>query len=150
MHNNWFYLLILSALTVVVVIFGLDAGKKLIAYTSMREVGEAKEIKYSLLQESEESYKLQASYTFTEEGKEYCGYQLFDTPRFLNKWAGEQAIAKMEGEKQRLYFSPKNPRDNALKRSFPMKSILYSVLLLGLWCYFLWLGFYVTQFSQKK
>ena len=70
-------------------------------------------------------------------------------PMFRNPWAAEKAKKNFEKQSLSAWFNPKK-RELCLEKSFPKKSILSALVLLGITVYFVALGVYVAAQNRKR
>lgn len=150
MHNNKLWLGFLTLITLVVVWFTWETVAKARDYFSFSQVTEVSEIHWTVFKSGEDHYQLNATYTFQANGQTIPKEQLMPKPIYPNPWAAEQAASKENTKKFKVWYAPQTPKRASLYKHFPMKEIISTILLWGLWLYFLWLGFYVKQFSNSN
>lgn len=148
MHTNKIWLGFLGAITLVVIWFTWGTVSKLSTYYSLQRNTKVVESEWSILKIDEDIYRVEASFNFIFNDQKYNGYEIFENPEYPNPWAAEQALKQMESKQWYVWFSPKNPHISSLEKYFPFKSALSTAVLWGLWIYFIWLGYYVTQFKR--
>ncbi|MEM1282783.1 MAG: hypothetical protein AAGG81_04440 [Chlamydiota bacterium] len=148
MHKNKIWLIFLGAITLVVIWFCWGTVDQFTHYYSLKAKVSVHDIHWQILKIGDEDYQIQAEYTFEYEGGAYSSLQLFEKTVFPNLWAAEYRLEKMKAKKWVVWFNPDNPKVSSLTKGFPLKQALSAIVLLGLWLYFVWLGFYVTQFRN--
>lgn len=148
MHTNKVWLIFLGAITLVVIWFCWGTIDQVTHYTSLQKRTPVHDIEWEILKIDEDDYEMQADYTFKYNGNTYRSYQVFEKMILPNLWAAEYQLKEMQAKDWDVWFSPGNPKISSLEKEFPLKQVLSSITLLGLWIYFVWLGFYVTQFRK--
>ena len=122
-----------------------DAIIRLYGYISQNAEGVATITQWNVKEFPGDRYVLSASYSFHYDGKQYQGETVFEKPRFLNRWAAEEAIRNETQQTRPVWFSSWNPDHSTLQKSFPIKECLSAVLLWGLVIYFIGLNEYVSK-----
>lgn len=97
---------------------------------------------------NEEHYVLKANYSFILNDKEYANEALLLKPWYRNQWAAEQDIPIQMKKKWNIWFSVSNPESSSLQKSFPIKECVSSILLWGIFVYFVLLGFYMEKMND--
>lgn len=148
MHSNKIWLIFLAAATLAAGWFSWSAIAKVTRYYSLQQKAEISDAAWRIAKRDEENYRVEADFSFEYGGNTYRGSELFEKPLYPNPWAAEYAMKKLESETKEAWFNPRNPRFSSLERKFPLKTVIYAITLLGLWLYFVWLGFYAAQFRR--
>ncbi|MEC7840263.1 MAG: hypothetical protein VX777_09525 [Chlamydiota bacterium] len=148
MHNNKIWLGFLAIMTLAVLWFTWGTAIKIYDYFSYKEYSKALNVRWKKEKIDTDHYLLTATYSFKHHGKNHEGEMLFEKPVYQNPWAAEQAITMNTAKPWRVWFSPSQPSRSTIIKKFPMKEAASTVILWGLWIYFLWLGVYVTQFKR--
>ncbi len=86
---------------------------------------------------SASSYDILATYTYIYEGESYKARGSLGKPYQLNQFAAEKTAENLVHASPPVYFNRRHPEISALKRAFPLKSVLQAGLTLGI-CLYLW------------
>jgi hypothetical protein len=101
---------------------------------------------FSVQQLSENSYGIEASYSFEVEGRNYRYQQILTNPRFLNHYAAQTHLEKYwKAEPWPVWYYSKDPKISSLQKLFPVKKFFGFFIGLSVVVYFLWLRKYVIS-----
>jgi hypothetical protein len=148
MHPNKIWLVFLASITLVVIWFSWGTVSHVMHYFSLEKKAKVIDSEWTILKIQDDQYQVQADFTFEYQEKQYRGFDIFEKPIYPNPWAAEYGVKEMKAKELFAWFYPKKPTNSSLEKHFPLKSILSSIILIGLWIYFIWVGFYVTQFRK--
>lgn len=94
----------------------------------------------------ENTYGIEASYTYNILGKEYKDKKVLTNPIFLNEYAAQSHLEKYwKAQDWPVWYSAKHPGNSSLQKLFPVKKFLSFFLSLSVLLYFLWLRKYVEK-----
>lgn len=147
MHANKIWLAFLAAITLAVVVFSWDALQQMRRYYFLQQKTSLTSTEWGLVKINEESYRVGVEFSFVHQGKTYRGLEHFQKPLYPNPWAAAHGMKERETETQEVWFYPNNPKISSLEKKFPLKELLSAVVLLGLWLYFVQLGFSMRSVS---
>ncbi len=85
-------------------------------------------------------FAIQARYSFTVENKIFKGKTVFSKPYQLNRLSAENQIKKVSSQSWKAWHNPSHPEISSLERIFPWKTSLYSLMILGIFFYFVQLS----------
>jgi hypothetical protein len=147
MHKNkiWFAFLIL--ITLVVIWFMWGTVGKVREYFTFTSSTQPLTIDWNVHRISDEKFYLKGIYTYQVKGKTYQGETLISEPVYQNPWAAEQFIPQQMVKNWKAWYDPNSPFDSTLVKHFPMKELISTTILVGIWIYFIWLGFYVGRYN---
>ena len=94
---------------------------------------------WTILEPSSSQFAIQAGYSFTYQGEEYRGKTTFSKPYHLNRLSAEKQIKTHALQKWPVWVYPRHPEQNTLEHRFPLKKCLYSLMVLGVFVYFIYL-----------
>lgn len=141
MHKNPIWLGLLSAVLLAAVWFVGKASWQYYRYTSLSEKTRPRQVVLSVKEKSKNYFYPKARYSFEVKGKKYQGVQGLPNLKYFRKKFLEKDLPKItEEEDWFVWYSPKNPGWSSLERAFPYKDIFYAFIMIGLVCYFFWLG----------
>jgi len=149
MHKNKFWLGFLALITLTMGWFTWQTLSKTKDYFALSDLTTPSSITWSAIKMGEDHYLLSANYSFLLAKKEITKTEILTTPIYPNPWAAELAASKQEGKKWHIWYAPNDPKHASLYKHFPTKELISTIILWGVWIYFLWLGFYVTKFSNN-
>lgn len=95
-----------------------------------------------------ERYVLKANYVFRVKDRNYTNEALLLNPWYRNEWAAEQEIPIQMKKNWEIWFSSSNPESSSLQKIFPTKECVSSILLWGIFVYFVLLGLYMEKVSH--
>jgi len=145
MHANKIWLTFLAAITLAVMWFSWDALTQMRRYYSLQQKTTLLNAEWGLVKMNEESYRIGVEFSFAFEAKTYRGTEHFQKPLYPNPWAAEYGIKEREGQTNEVWFCPSHPKICSLEKKFPLKELLSALVLLGLWLYFVQLGFSIRS-----
>ena len=90
----------------------------------------------------EDTVYLKVSYEYQVNDVAYQGTMQTIGPVLRNAWAGERAAKIKNADHWKVWFDSKNPQLSSLIKTFPLKELIYSVILWTLTAYFYILGRY--------
>lgn len=93
-------------------------------------------VTWTIQELSDERFILEANYTFELRERTYSGVTLFKDKIYRNRWAAEQALNEDQNPERKVWFDPGNPSRSSLQKQFPLKDVVYSTVLMGIFFYF--------------
>lgn len=94
-------------------------------------------------------YALEGSYNYEYSGKAYQAKTLLAPPYHLNRPSAKEEIEKMQGLEWTAWVDPAHPEVSSLEKKFPWRDSFYTVCLLGLLIYFLYLRIHLQLLSRS-
>ncbi|MBS4168080.1 hypothetical protein [Parachlamydia sp. AcF125] len=151
-NRGWFIFLLLIGLPTL--FFSGITFYNLYQYSRLDSKTQVAKIEWSIVKQEpwsilnlvgwgEERYALKTLFEFEYEGVFYKKEALADSFRFRNEWAARQEIAQEQNKKQFVWFQSTNPRQASLQKTFPLKGCISACVLIGIFIYFICLGFSV-------
>lgn len=148
MHKNKIWLAFLALITLVVAWFIWGTVDKLRDYAAFTRASKTADIEWSVYSDSQNTYYLKGIFSFVDKAKKYSGETILFHESYSNPSAAERAIPQHIANNWKVWYDPDNPKNATLVKKFPTKELISTAILVGLWIYFIWLGFYVTQFTK--
>ena len=145
MHRNPYWLMFLGLLSTCVLGYTLYTCTFFYEYFILSSQAPAKEIKWVMVEGGSDHYQLKANYFFEAKGTNWPGSSIVLEERLINPWAAQQAAKRNQNRKWTAWYNPNRPHHSTLQKYFPTKECISTVVLWALWCYFIWLGIYVTK-----
>lgn len=106
-------------------------------YLTLDAEGIAKVEQIDIVQESDERYFLDVTYSFNIKNQLFQGRKRLEGRPFRNPWGAEKAIKQLQNKPQlTVFFSRSDPQKSNLEHSTPFKETIYAVVLWGLLAYF--------------
>jgi len=139
MNRNSYWLGYILLLFVVVASYTGFAFFKIYRYSRLSGETLPQTVHWVSDKRAEDDFVLVSDYTFNWEGKSYQGH-MDDSEHYLNDWASQEALNKLNQRTFQVWFDPSNPGFSTLTKSFPIKYSIYAGLLWLLFFYFIWLG----------
>jgi hypothetical protein len=112
-----------------------------VAYSKLKALAPVQITEWRVVQKGSSSFAIEAAYTFEAKGKAFQGKTLFAKPYHLNLPSAERQVKEFSTRSWSVWYSPTDPSFSALERNLPVKKIVYAVMALGVFGYFLALGF---------
>lgn len=150
MNPNRYWWIFLTIVAAAVCWKSAVAIYRLYGYYRLTAQTEAHFTNWSVVPLSQESYVLKTHYRFQVGQQSYEGDYLFSDRPYLNAWGAEQEIKRGRPSRGIVWYSARNPLISSLQKTFPLKESLSAALLWGLFCYFIWLGYYVTSYGTNR
>lgn len=148
MHQNIYWKAFLLFFLLVVIWFVGVACYQLFNYMTLNEHTTATSTQWHVKELSEEDFRIDVNYTFVASGVKHTGEMRMEGSPFLNQWAAEATIEENMNLPWEVWYSSRNPQHSTLQKYFPFKECLSAVLLLGVFIYFLCLGYYVAHIKK--
>ena len=145
MHRNPFWYLLLFILFTISGWFFFITSCSLYDYYSFTKQVELDTVVWGVESWKEEQFFLNATYSYRVEGERFSGKEVFTDQFFWNRWGAEKEVAEREGGVSRVWIDPHNPERATLQLSFPIKGVVYTLILFLLSLYFIILGYYVGK-----
>jgi hypothetical protein len=147
MHKNILWKAFLAAIFVTTLWYTIVAVYRYNDYSSLQTQAPVTEIQWQTIEDSSESFSLQAHYRYEFNGKSFTGSSPWKEV-YRNSWAAEQDIKEFSKVKWKVWIDPNHPDHSSLQKYFPFKECISSALLWGIFLYFLSLGFYVAKIKH--
>jgi len=147
MHKNILWLTFLGIVGVVTLWFTGVATYRYYEYTDLNSHTTTSSVEWLIKEHTEDNYTLEAYYQFKANNHLFKGVSHFADESHLNRWAAEQMIKSNSSHLWTVWYAQNNPDHSSLQKNFPIKECLSAIFLIGLFLYFLWLGFYVARFK---
>lgn len=149
MHKNKIWLGFLTLMTLVVAWFLWGTVDKLRDYVQYSNFTAPSDIDWTIQMANEETYYLKGTFKYHFQNKQYNGETIIYQFPYQNPWAAEQAIPQQIAKNWKVWYDPGNPHKSTLVKKFPTKDLISTAILIGLWIYFIWLGFYVARYHRS-
>lgn len=94
---------------------------------------------WKVIEKSSSQFALRASYTFDAQGKTYAGKTTLSKPYHLNRLSAEKQVKAYEAHKWPVWYQPNHPEISSIEHLFPVKKCLYTLIVLGVFFYFVYL-----------
>ena len=147
MHNNFLWKGFLAAIFLATLWFTIVATYRYQNYKSLQIQVPVTEIKWNIVEESSETFTIHANYRYEYNDKFFIASSpLSDIYR--NSWAAEQEIKEFSQIKWKTWIDPQHPDHSSLQKKFPFKECISSIILWGIFLYFLFVGFYVAKLKN--
>lgn len=139
MHKNkvwqFFLVLLLCGVLWQVVMTGI----KVVDFVMYSQTTSTIETQYKV-EKVDSGFVIFANYSYTVESTKYHGTSLLGNRVFPNPWIATREMNELSTQLHTVYFKSRNPEDSTLQKIFPTKSFVYTVVLILVWIYFMFLG----------
>lgn len=123
-------------------ILGIQVCFDLWTYVRLASRTEIVVDQWKVIKKSSSSFPIQTTYHFEFQGKTYQCKAFLHPPYHLNRPSAEKALKNLEQQQWIAWFDPRNPHFSLLQKEFPFKKMIYTLIALGVTCYF---GFLETH-----
>lgn len=147
MHKNILWRAFIAFIFIATLWYTVIAVYRYHNYKSLNAQVDVTAIQWHAIEESPESFTIQANYRYTFNGNTYTGSSAWDSV-YRNDWAAQEDIADFSKKRWKVWIDPGNPDHSSLQKKFPLKECISSVVLWGIFLYFLSLGFYVAKIKN--
>lgn len=127
---------------------GFKCIKKICYYYSLDQRGTATITTKEVVQKKRDKYQILVGVQFFQQDKE-IETKVILPKIFLNPWAAQEALKKMNFETISIFFSSKQSRVVDVRKDFPVNALLSFLILIMLLLYFLLLKFW-NEREEKK
>ena len=134
LYRLWVTLLVLSG--AIALWFSGNALVGVWNYARLNAKTSAEVIHWQVRELSPSHFSLEADYQFTVQGVVYRGKTIFETPRFLNRYAAESYVITLDAKRWRMWYKQSDPTYSSMEREFPKKNCLQALLTVGVFAYF--------------
>lgn len=138
----WAKNILLGLLFCCALYFSGKSAIQLWSYYALDQQTTAFGVKWMPQVKDEDTVYLEVSYEYQVNDVAYQGTMQTIGPVLRNAWAGERAAKIKNADQWKVWFDSKNPQLSSLIKTFPLKELIYSVILWGLTAYFYILGRY--------
>lgn len=145
MHKNTAWLLFLAFLAISTTYFTATAVHALYDYYLQTHTIQPLKIEWSYQEVGTDAYAPFATFTFPVDGTIVEGNTLLSQPLFRNEFAADEVLKELKEQPWKVWYSPSHPEHATIEKRFPIKESLSAVAVLGLFFYFVFLGFYVRR-----
>jgi hypothetical protein len=150
MHRNRLWLAFLSCFAIALLVYSSITLYRLYSYIRLDAHATAQTISWQVAEIEEDLFAAGATYTFPVGDQLIEGYDHLRKPIYYNRWAAESSLISNESADKTIWYRSSDPSVSSLQKSFPLKESIYTIILLALLLYFIWLGYYVSRFSPQR
>ena len=118
--------------------FLLTASLDLWRYCRLEKKSIAKVEKWKIVKKGSK-FAIQAYFSFETQGHTYQGKTTFAKPYHLNYLSAEKQIKTYTTRQWPVWYQESHPEHSSIERIFPFKKCLYSLMVLGVFLYFVYL-----------
>lgn len=119
--------------------FLISASMDIWKYLRLEERVQATVKKWKVIEKSSSQFALRASYTFEYKGKVHHGKTTFSKPYHLNRLSAEKQTHFLSQKPWKVWVHSGHPEHSSLEKDFPLKKCLYTLMVLGIYFYFIYL-----------
>ncbi|MCH9634328.1 MAG: hypothetical protein S4CHLAM7_10740 [Chlamydiae bacterium] len=144
-NRNKVWIFFISLVFLGTSIFALKAFVQLGQFLSLKERVEVSSIEPCIKKLGSGKYRLKVRYYYTVKNQSYCRDYLVSKYFYKNRWAAQEAFAKLAGAPHSAWYSPHHPEKALFDKSFPVKGVFSAILLIGILIYFYMLARYMCK-----
>jgi len=142
MHRNPYWLGFLACVFLATLWIGGKTAYQLMNTLNLSKTTAPTSLMLSITKKSSSAFYPTAAYSYEVDGRSYEGRSLLEELKYLRQEPLEHDLNRIRTERNWIvYYNPANPSHSSLERNMPYKNIAYSVIMVGLLGYFVWLGF---------
>jgi hypothetical protein len=119
--------------------FLISAGLDLWGYLRLEKKSIAKIEKWKVIEKGSSKFAIEAYYSFETQGHSYPGKTTFSKPYHLNRLSAEKQIKIYTAQSWPVWYQSNHPEHSSIENLFPFKKCLYSLMVLGIFFYFVYL-----------
>lgn len=143
MHSNRFWLGFLAFFACILVGYSTITLYHVYIYWRLNAHTAPTAIEWHAKEIDEDLFAATAVYTFHVNGNTFMSNDYVRKPTYQNRWAAESELASHAKQYKQVWYRSSDPTYSSIQKIFPTKECIYMCILVGLFLYFLWLGFYV-------
>jgi hypothetical protein len=119
--------------------FLISAALDLWSYSRLEKKSIAKVEKWEVVEKGSK-FAIKAHFSFENQGRTYQGKTTFSKPYHLNRLSAEMQIKIYTPQQWPVWYQESHPEHCSIDRIFPFKKCLYSLMVLGVFFYFVYLS----------
>ena len=119
--------------------FLISSSLDLRRYFRLEKKSIAKVEKWEVVEKGSSKFAIKANFSFENQGLIYQGKTTFSKPYHLNYLSAEKQIKIYTAQLWPVWYQESHPEHCSIERIFPFKKCLYSLMLLGIFLYFVYL-----------
>jgi len=119
--------------------FLISASIDLWNYLRLEKNSMANIEQWKVIEKDPSKFAIKAHFSFEVAGRTYQGKTTFSKPYHLNRLSAEKQIKIYSQRKWPVWYQASHPERSSIDRIFPFKKCLYGLMLLGIFCYFIYL-----------
>ena len=116
--------------------FLTSASLDLWRYVRLEKKSIAKIEKWKVVEKGSSKFAIKAYFSFENQGRTYQGKTTFSKPYHLNHLSAEKQIKNYTAQQWPVWYQQSHPEQCSIDRIFPFKKCLYSLMVLGVFFYF--------------
>ncbi len=93
----------------------------------------------------DERWRPVAHFDYTVNGKRFEQNEVFQGGLYRTPFAAELAIKEINISRPKVWYSPYDPSQATLEKFFPLKKLIYALIVLMLFIYGAWAGHYIVS-----
>lgn len=146
MPKNRVFLAILSMIGLAALFFSVKSGIELYTLWRLDAYAPLEKLEFTPKPLAEDKFVLVAKYDFLNQTQE----EVIKEPTYLNPFGAETAAKKLSQELKGVWYNSNNPSLSTLQKNTPYKQWAYTMVLWGLFAYFIILNRMVHGDYAKK
>jgi len=120
---------------------------KIYDYFSLSVSQPLEQIDWEIQEIKKDHYVIHSNYLFIVDGKESKG-KGYLSQSFPNYWAAQNVLKSVLKKQWTVWYNPLNLKQTALEKIFPTNALISALVLIGIFIYFISLGYYVGRWEK--
>ncbi|HEX2580090.1 MAG TPA: hypothetical protein VHK67_06795 [Rhabdochlamydiaceae bacterium] len=119
--------------------FLISSSIDLWGYLRLEKKSSAKIEQWKVVEKDPSQFAIKAYFSFETASRAYQGKTTFSKPYHLNRLSAENQIKIYSKQPCTVWYQSSNPERASIEHIFPFKKCLYSLMLIGIFFYFVYL-----------
>ncbi len=138
--------LVTLLLLVILVSYGVHLSIKFFSQGAYNRQTVAKIQEFKIIKIGADRFGVEALYSYKVDGQKYDSFYTFQKPLFLNEFSASDNLKYWDMKEMKVWYKAKKPSQSILQKVFPLKELVYLVVIVSLNLYF----FFLRRFTSKR
>ncbi len=148
MHSNKLWALFLFVILVITISYGVETIYQIWNQARLAQKHPARVEAWEIEEDEKQHFAPLISYSFTKGEEKIQKRERLESETFKNPYLVKNRIEELKGKQWSVFCDPKDPHSCTIQKVFPMKRAIYTLILIGLSFYFIYLGRYVAKWKS--
>jgi hypothetical protein len=149
MHRNTIWLGLLAVISLCTLWYSATALMALQKYTALSAETRTVDSHWSYIENSGSFFPF-VMYVYEVGDKRFQHSQTLRYPMVRNESAAQEMVRELSSKRHTIWYDPQRPSLSVAEKNLPIKECLSALTLLGIFGYFIWLGYSVGFKEQKR
>lgn len=137
--KNGFRFFFYSVLGCITLYYFFQMSYFLYDYYRLTEHRPGEILEWKIMESKKDNYIIEAKFSYTVNETKFLGKTLFKEPVFLNKDSAISYLQKDSNKRWTVWYPSSSPNDGTLIKKFPVKEVIYSIILILVFLHFLYI-----------